>query len=319
MNRFCTLFDASHLTRGLALHQSLVETREEFLLLIYCFDDEAYDILEKMRLPSVRLVRLRDFETTALLGIKSGRTRAEYCWTCTPWVIRDALDRFDLPEVTYIDADLYFFSGPSVLLAEFHASEASVLITEHRYTPEYDQSKTSGIYCVQFVTFIRNDRGLAILEWWGTRCIEWCFARFEDGKFGDQKYLDDWTTRFAGDVHVLEHVGGGVAPWNVQQYEVTEGPRVNGVPVVFYHFHALKWWSTGHIDPSGGWYRITRATRDLIYRPYARALERALERVRALSPGFRLGLFERESGWRGFKKRLQRRMEGNYPVIPART
>jgi hypothetical protein len=59
--------------------------------------------------------------------------------------------------------------------------------------------------------------GMAVLNWWRDRCIEWCYARSEEGKFGDQKYLDDWTTRFDS-VHVLEHLGGGIAPWNVQQY-----------------------------------------------------------------------------------------------------
>lgn len=63
------------------------------------------------------------------------------------------LDHYDVDSCTYIDADLYFFSSPQILIDE--VGDNSVMITEHRYTEKYDQTKTSGKYCVQFV-FLRT-------------------------------------------------------------------------------------------------------------------------------------------------------------------
>ena len=71
---------------------------------------------------------------------------------------------------------------------------------------------------MQFMLFKNTEGGLKVLNWWRDCCLEWCYNRHEDGKFGDQKYLDDWTTRFKN-IHVLRNLGGGLAPWNVQQYD----------------------------------------------------------------------------------------------------
>ena len=153
------------------------------------------------------------------------------------------MKKFNLPVCTYLDADLYFYSDPSILIDEIKNND--VLITEHRYTKKYDLSATSGIYCVQFMTFKSTENGLKILNWWRDACLEWCYNRFEDGKFGDQKYLDDWTHRFSG-VHVLEHLGGGVAPWNLQQYQLLSGHKMLETKtgkyfnLIFFHFHDIK-------------------------------------------------------------------------------
>jgi hypothetical protein len=239
MRNFCTLFDSNYLARALVMFRSLEATGDNFTLYVVCFDDLAFDILNKLKLENLVAIPMSDFENEDLLKVKLDRTAGEYCWTCTPHVIRYILDKFKLSQVTYLDADLCFYDKPSLLLNEFEKTQSSVLITEHRYTPAYDYSSVSGIYCVQFITFNADDRGLRVLQWWQDRCLEWCYNRAEDGKFGDQKYLDDWTERFEG-VHVLKHLGGGVAPWNIQQYKLSNSGNklfVNGFPLVFYHFH----------------------------------------------------------------------------------
>jgi len=275
---YCTLFDSNYLTRGLAMYESLKKHSDSFHLYIFAFDDRSYQLLKKLDLDSTTIISLQEFEDEALLKIKSDRGAGEYCWTCTPSTIKYTIQTYALDACTYLDADLYFFSDPSILIDELN--KKSVLITEHRYTPKYDQSATSGIYCVQFMTFKNDKNGMKVLNWWREACNEWCYARFEDGKFGDQKYLDDWITRFEG-VHELQNLGGGVAPWNVQQYDFTSTEdRVEGVErssenifqLVFYHFHNFKFLENSYTDL--GHYIYTNNDLMTLYTPYVQHLEK---------------------------------------------
>lgn len=316
MNSFCTLFDSNYLTRGLAMYRSLAATGDPFVLYVFCFDDLCFDILTKLALPALVPISLADFETEELLRVKAERTAGEYCWTCTPHIIRHVLERYRPAEVTYLDADLLFFERPSLLLDEFHRAGGSVLITEHRYAPRYaGLAQESGIYCVQFITFSADARGDEALQWWQDRCIEWCFARPEEGKFGDQKYLDDWTERFPG-VHVLQHLGGGVAPWNVGQYAVEQkngAVTIDGDPLVFYHYHSFKTYADGSYDLARD-YRFAPQVVNLFYRPYARALEEALAQVRTVQPGFGQGFSQEGSRLYRLMSFISRKMRGTYNV-----
>jgi hypothetical protein len=284
MLKFCTLFNTTYLSRGLAMYHSLEEKCDTFHLYIIAFDDDCYDTLSRLRMPHATVIRLEQFENERLLGVKSGRTPAEYCWTCASSTIKYCLETYDLDHCTYVDADLLFFSNPAVLIEEMN--EKSVLITEHRYTTRYDQSASSGIYCVQFMTFKNTEEGREVLNWWVDKCIEWCFDQFEDGKFGDQKYLDDWHNRFKT-VHVLKHLGGGVAPWNVQQYTFemsgktvlgTETDTGKHFDLVFFHYHKFRYTLDNTYSLSDNVYILPRNPVKHIYRPYVEALTKA-ERV----------------------------------------
>ncbi len=273
MLNFCTLFDSHYLSRGLAMYESLIKHCKEFHLYIFAFDDICLQYLKAENLDKVTIISLTEFEDKELLAVKESRTKTEYCWTCTPSTILYCINTFALTNCTYLDADLYFFSDPKILIDEM--CEKSVLITEHRYTPIYDLSETSGIYCVQFMTFKNDSNGMIALKWWRNACVEWCFATVEEGKFGDQKYLDDWPIRFEG-VHILQNLGGGVAPWNIQQYTFhNEGRNLVGQEVktntnfilVFYHFHSLKLFSNGIVCLAEA-YLISKMIRNNIYKPY---------------------------------------------------
>ncbi len=291
MYNFCTLFDSNYLSRGLAMIESLRGACGDFHLYVFPFDEKTRTILERLALPSVTLVPRKEFEGPELLAVKPGRTDAEYCWTATSSAILHVLEKYGVDHCTYIDADLYFYESPGILIDEM--GEDSILITEHRYSPPHAYlAPLSGRFCVQFITFRNDERGLRALRWWRDACLEWCYARAEDGKYGDQKYLDDWPARFDG-VHILEHLGGGVAPWNIQQYDVhSQGTGFRGTELatgrtfelVFYHFHYVRIYAEGKIDL--GDFSLTPSVTSLLYRPYLRRLEMAKERVRTIDPSF---------------------------------
>jgi hypothetical protein len=269
------------------MYESLCEHLDDFHLYFFAFDSKCYQTLKELNLDKATIISLEEFEDPPLLAVKPMRSRVEYCWTCTPNTIRYSLDKYNLDCCTYLDADIYFFASPKVLLNEL--GEDSVIITEHRYSPRYKKVVVKfGKYCVQFVTFKNNPLGNEILNWWRDNCLEWCHARREDGKFGDQKYLDDWPERFEG-VHVLQHLGGGVAPWNVQQYDIfRKDSKLFGeimgaesrFEIIFYHFQDLKFYDNGQLDFGG--YNLSESVKELIYKPYIKHLEeitRALPKI----------------------------------------
>lgn len=272
MEHFVTLFNSLFLPQGLALHQSMERHVREYVLWILCVDDETYDVLEKLALPNVRLLKLSDFETPELLAVKPDRTVAEYCWTLTPFAPHFVFEADPtVQRVTYIDADLWFRKHPKPIFDELDASGKQVLITDHAYAPEHDQSATSGQFCVQFMTFTR-DSGETVRNWWAERCIEWCFARVADGKFGDQKYLDDWPDRFGPLVHVLQDKERALAPWNAMRF-----PYGNAV---FYHFHGLRILSRKQLQV--GQHSLPLALKQYVYKPYCDDLKAAIKKLDAI-------------------------------------
>jgi len=304
VEHFVTLFNSLFLPQGLALHMSMERHVRAYILWILCVDYETYDVLGRLDLPNVRRLKLSDLETPELLDIKSGRTIGEYCWTLTPFAPRFVFEADSSVErVTYIDADLWFLKHPKPIFDDFEASGKQVLITDHGYAPEYDLTATSGQYCVQFMTFTRDGGGM-VRKWWEERCIEWCFARHEDGKFGDQKYLDDWPERFGDVVTVLHDKELALAPWNASRF-----PYGNAV---FFHFHGLRLISKDRIE-IGNYYLPNPLRRD-VYQAYYQDIRESLEQLKRV--GVKLIPQAKSVGFaRRYYRKLQRIKARIWPLL----
>lgn len=289
---FCTLFDKNYLLKGVAMLRSLSRHCPGAHVHVLCMDDQTQHILTQLALPNTTCIPLSALEDDALLAAKKDRSVAEYCWTlspCLPWYVLQ--NNQHIPLITYVDADLLFYSPVQPLFDEIGG--ASIAIIEHRFTPRLQHLEVKGRFCVEWVSFRRDEEGLACLSRWRAQCIEWCYYRLEDNRMGDQKYLDEWPERYSS-VHILQHPGAGIAPWNYPQYrfdQTADGSvTVNNSLLVFYHFHQLQLLDNGKFDRLSSIYTSECPEPALVYEPYEAELRKVLHDVRVVSPNFSAGM-----------------------------
>lgn len=284
VRNYCTLFDSKYLAKGLALHASMLRhSTEPFVLYMLAMDHETFQILDELKLQNVRLMPLESFETAmGMKSVRESRSLVEYFWTCASSLCEYLMKHVPLDSVTYLDADLFFFSDPKAVFDEM--GERSIAIIPHRFA-EQDRNRLekNGKFNVGWISF-KGATGLKCLQRWAAQCREWCFYRNEDGKFGDQAYLDSWTEQYGKDLAIIENPGVGLAPWNLQQYQpqAIDAGILKGIhlvhldelhEIVFYHFHEyrsesdLTRWPLRPID------------REIIYAPYIQELRRIHEEI----------------------------------------
>jgi hypothetical protein len=316
MNHYCTYFDRGFLIQGLALWRSLAASDSGAVLWVLALDDFTADALRELDDPRLRVVPLAEVEAgdAGLATAKANRSRVEYYFTLSPcwprWLLakNPGMDR-----VTYVDADMFFFASPAPVFAAMDASGAGVLVTTHRFPPWLRHYERHGIYNVGLLSFRNDAAGRGCLDDWRTRCLAWCHDRLEDGKYADQKYLDDWPARLGSALLVLDDPGVNLAPWNWAGHccEVQKdgSVQVDGQRLVLFHFARFRpvcgdwWWQSGQLD-----YGVMGARlRQALYGPYWRALAAARAEVARRHPGFD---FPRKSGrlgrdfWRSLLLRI---------------
>ena len=112
-------------------------------------------------------------------------------------------------------------------------------------------------------------------------------SKFEENKFGDQKYLDDWKLRFIK-VAEINEPGACVAPWNVNKFRISKTKGVVYLDkrwrLLYYHFHSFKmnfsdykYILTGDRHNN---YRLEDKTAEIIYHPYINEMKRVIKNLK---------------------------------------
>lgn len=237
MMNFCTLFDSNYISKGIALYLSIEQHTKDFVLYVMAMDRKCQDMLKAIGFEHMVVDCIEDITDPELAAAKANRSRAEFCWTCGSYTTDFFLHKYELPDITYLDSDLMFFCSPQVVFDELEKKNASVGLAPH-----FTHNPLFGRYCVQYVYFKNDEDGRGCLRWWRNECLKWCYSKLEDGKYGDQKYLDYFVDRFKN-VHDIENRGVGIAYWNMNDYRYADGQvtyRKQQWPIVFFHYSGIN-------------------------------------------------------------------------------
>jgi hypothetical protein len=312
VRHYCTYFDEGFLAQGVALWRSLHEHDSGAVLWVLALDDLTANVLRGLQHDRLRVGTLAEIEAAdpSLVTAKANRSRVEYYFTLSPcWPRHLFRAHPEIDRLVYVDADMLFFSSAQPIWDELERGD--VLFCAHRFPDFLRHYEKHGVFNVGVLGWRRSENGLACLEWWRERCLEWCYDRLEGDRYADQKYLEQWPRRFRNVVESA-HPGINLAPWNWMnhRYEFPPGGvRVDGQPLVIFHFarfRALRggwWWQSGHMDYGVMPWRLRQA----LYGTYLAALRAAQAEIQRVAPGWhpprRTGRLSRDF-WRALPLRI---------------
>lgn len=248
---------------------------------VLCLTPECERILARLREPGVTWTPLADFEreNPDLLAVKDDRSLRDYYFTLSGCTVSSTLEAADPDDiVTYLDADLMFYSSPAPIFEAI--ASASVGLIGHRFHWWAKRLEKYGRFNVGWVSFRADATGLEAARWWRNSCIEWCYGCVDGDRFADQKYLDHIFLKFPNVIEVA-HPGANVGPWNICRHTIARGPEgtfvVDGkFPLIFFHFSGLKEIEPNVFLGSNISYLgpFSAMVRDDIYGPYVAHLKR---------------------------------------------
>lgn len=285
---YCTLFDSRYAARGVVMLDSLTKFASPgFEVTILAMDDDVPALLARVGKANWRVMRITDLDDLDFNALKATRPHREFCWTAAPVLCNSLLRAAaDGDVVAYLDADLMFYDDPALLLDEMGV-DGSILIHEHRYSPDRVQwAATSGRFNVGFVAFRAGSEARRCAQRWRDQVIAVCVLDPDKGLCGDQGYLNEWPELYSS-LRIMRHIGGGVAPWNLDCYMhggTPQRPTVDGQSLVFFHYHAFKMADVAFLGPvvaqPARGYAFSRGSNRLFFSKYAKALRVATRRVR---------------------------------------
>ena len=244
---------------------------------VLAFDETCERVLSDVFGSSIRVTGIDAFhsERPHLRALRESRSTWAYYATHKPAFVRFVLESSPpSASLTFVDADMNFFTDPSPAYEELGA--AAIALSPHRFPASAEKLAVYGAYNAGWIYWRAGAAANQCLADWENECVAWCESDVQpDGRFMNQGYLNGWPQRYR-DVHILTHPGVNLAPWNIDRHQLkwTAGNMsVDGGPLICYHFSGLV------RDEIGTWHSIYALPRQFdiarkaIYEPYLDAVE----------------------------------------------
>jgi glycosyltransferase involved in cell wall biosynthesis len=160
-----------------------------------------------------------------------------------PYAASLIFERYGADRLLYFDPDIQIYSNLGPLLDSMDAH--SFVLTPHLTAPLEGSGRPadldilrSGSYNLGFIALNNCEESRRFLKWWQAKLYDDCVVDLAGGLFVDQRWVDLAPGMFEG-VGIVRDAGLNVAYWNLSHRQVTkeaDGYRVNGRPLVFFHF-----------------------------------------------------------------------------------
>ena len=287
MSVYVTHCDGNYITRVISLEDSLRKNGDFRTLYIIAHDQDTRVQIESLNLKLIRVLELHDLEQQypELLLAKMNRSRIEYIFCLTPFVISYAHLISGSSVVTYLDADLYFFKSPELALEGF-SDAANVSIIAHDFHQKSIHLSDYGTFNVGWMAFRMQEYGNSTLDWWKSACIESTSTLVSEKVYADQKYLNEFSTQY-NETQINTKQGLNIAPWNIENYlqkNVCELEALSNL--VFFHFSGLRIYGRIIVLGLSGYsFTPSRKVKRNVYKPYAKSLNEAGKKLN-LNPQF---------------------------------
>ena len=282
--QICTLFTKNYLVQGLTLYNSLKKTSGDFHLWVLCVDTEAYSLLARMNLKNVTLISVENVMEQRLKAIQGQRKIHEFCWTLKASFVHYLMkNNYNLESILYVDADLFFFQDVRSIYHEW--GNRSVFLTKLRLGPKWAQKV--GMFSAGLIGFKRHRSGMKCLRSWRRKCREWCFEHPENGRWADQKYLDQWP-KLSSSISISENRGINAGPWNIRKgclVEEKDGTiTVDNDVLICYHFSGFEILKEREFELCNR--KRLPEYADKIYHPYLKEIRETIKQVMAIDENF---------------------------------